>query len=81
MVINGCDSMERSRPGVRGGAHVQAADDAQMSALLAKTREAALSGKVGVVQNATRSTGQPAIRSGWVKPLPLLPGGGVHFIR
>ena len=46
-----------ARPGVRGGAHIQAADPAQISALMSKTRDAAMSGKFELFKTSVRFDG------------------------
>jgi predicted aldo/keto reductase-like oxidoreductase len=57
VVINGCDSMERLDQAFEAARTFKPLTSAQISALVAKTREAAMSGKFELFKTATRFDG------------------------
>ncbi len=57
VVINGCDSMERLDQAFEAARTFKPLNEAQMSALMTKTREAALSGKFELFKTSTRFDG------------------------
>ena len=72
VVINGCDSMERLNQAFEAVRTFKPLTQAEISALLDKTKAASLSGRYGASKRVRISTAPRRILSGWVDGL----GGG-----